>query len=67
MCGRYTISRSMQEIADRFDAYESDLDLEPNYNVAPTQMVPVVIARHNDAGQVERVLQVIKWGLIPFG
>ncbi|CAI6087093.1 SOS response-associated protein YedK [Cohnella sp. JJ-181] len=36
-------------------------NLTPNYNVAPTQTVPAIIAEDG-----ERVLAELRWGLIPF-
>ncbi len=45
MCGRFTLARSNpEEIADAFGLDEvPDLPgLEPRYNVAPTQAVPVL-------------------------
>ena len=35
--------------------------LKPRYNIAPTQMHPVVILEHD-----QRVLKLMKWGLVPF-
>jgi putative SOS response-associated peptidase YedK len=48
-------------LAERFDVTEIRLpELEPNYNVAPRADVPVIAERHG-----ERVLDVVRWGLIP--
>ena len=47
MCGRYTISSSLVEIRDLFhiDSGTSNIiNIEPRYNVAPTNFVPVVHA-----------------------
>ncbi len=63
MCGRYTLRHQPKEIAERFDADSSDeLDevAEARYNIAPTQLVPII-------RQLERrELVNCKWGLIPF-
>ena len=40
--------------------------LEPNYNVAPTNLVPVVRAQTTDGGQYVRGIERMRWGLIPF-
>ncbi|WP_037558771.1 SOS response-associated peptidase [Spirillospora albida] len=70
MCGRYATSRARQELLDEFqvqvDALEGDL--EPDFNVAPTKQVPVVLARHpKDAPEEEAVrqLRTVRWGLVP--
>jgi putative SOS response-associated peptidase YedK len=39
------------------------LNLEPSWNVAPTQMAPVV-RRHPETG--ERYLDLLQWGLLPY-
>jgi putative SOS response-associated peptidase YedK len=61
VCGRYVTVSSPSLLADRFGVTEVRLrELEPNYNVAPRAEVPVVAERHG-----ERVLDVVRWGLIP--
>jgi len=55
MCGRFTFV-DIEDIRERFNA--EPIDLKPNYNVAPTQNVPVIV----NNGQ----LAMFKWGLIPF-
>jgi putative SOS response-associated peptidase YedK len=61
VCGRYVTVSSPALLADRFDVTEiRPRELEPNYNVAPRAEVPVVAERHG-----ERVLDVVRWGLIP--
>jgi len=63
MCGRYATSRSSAELSALFDAVdETDEALAADYNVAPTDRVPVV--RVSD--RVDRpVLSVARWGLVP--
>ncbi|QFG25084.1 SOS response-associated peptidase [Actinomadura sp. WMMB 499] len=71
MCGRYATSRARQELLDEFrvqvDAVEGDL--EPDYNVAPTKQVPVVLDRvPKDAPEESapaRQLRTVRWGLVP--
>ena len=55
MCGRFTFI-DIEDIRERFNA--DPIDLKPNYNVAPTQDVPVILPNHQ--------LAVFRWGLIPF-
>ena len=61
MCGRYTLGAPDDDLADLFELSQVP-DLEPRYNIAPTQPVPVV--RVGEAGQV-RELALVRWGLIP--
>jgi putative SOS response-associated peptidase YedK len=76
MCGRYASTRGRQELADFFgvDGDEAD-ELEPDFNVAPTKPVPVILTRRSagDAASEEltrsrdlRELHVARWGLVPF-
>jgi putative SOS response-associated peptidase YedK len=63
MCGRYASTKSSADLATLFDALdETDGDLVPDYNVAPTD--PVGIVRHSTR-TTERVLTVARWGLVP--
>jgi putative SOS response-associated peptidase YedK len=61
VCGRYVTVSSPTLLAERFDVTElRPQELEPNYNVAPRADVPVIAERHG-----ERVLDVLRWGLVP--
>lgn len=60
MCGRYSIT-SPPEAMRRLFGYEENPNLQPRYNVAPTQVAPVV--RLNAHGL--RELALLRWGLIP--
>ena len=67
MCGRYVSVASTADLSVEFDVEEvEDDDLEPNYNVAPTDPVRA-IARRAPYGQDEprRVLKTFRWGLVP--
>lgn len=59
MCGRYSITITSQQIAEIFDVPQPDFSTEPRYNVAPTQVVPIVV------GSAERRLAQGRWGLVP--
>jgi putative SOS response-associated peptidase YedK len=59
MCGRYTLKTDGTTIACQFALAEVP-QLAPRYNIAPTQEVPVV-RRHDE----EKVLDMMRWGLIP--
>jgi putative SOS response-associated peptidase YedK len=63
MCGRYTQTAAFDELALRFGitVEETGLeDLPPRYNVAPSQSVPIVVARNGD-----RRIVMAKWGFHP--
>ncbi len=61
MCGRYATTRSGVDLAALFDALdETGGALVPDYNVAPTDPVPVVLMA--SAG---RAVRVARWGLVP--
>lgn len=61
MCGRYTITVTIEELMARFWAEDATASCHrPRYNVAPMQMVPAVI--HD--GMRNRI-GMLKWGLVP--
>lgn len=69
MCGRYVSVSSPTLLAERFDVDEirlPDDGLEPSYNVAPRADVPVIAERRGEPGTHERVLDVVRWGLVPY-
>lgn len=73
MCGRYVSVRSNEDLTDEFDAVDATDDewTAPNYNVAPTDPVRVVVDRPlrdengTPAKQPTRQLRVASWGLVP--
>jgi len=65
MCGRSSLSKTEKELEERFDAgfYSEDLVRYkplPNYNVAPSHILPVIL--NND----KRHFSPVRWGFIPF-
>jgi len=62
MCGRYRLSRRKQIIEEHFETQPWDDDWSPRYNIAPTQVIPV-IRQHSK--EPVRQLSSFKWGLIP--
>lgn len=65
MCGRSSLTKTEKELEERFQAdfYSEDLERYnplPNFNVAPTQMHPVITQ------QEPKVIHLYRWGLIPF-
>ncbi len=61
MCGRFTLATPPQIVAEFFEL-RAVPDLQPRYNIAPTQGVPAVVVTLNEP---ERRLQLFRWGLIP--
>ena len=59
MCGRFAISH-IPGFFSRFMIHDSKIEIEPRYNIAPTQDVPVVIS-----GSENKVV-MMRWGLVPF-
>jgi putative SOS response-associated peptidase YedK len=63
MCGRYATTRSAADLSALFDADDDTAGgLAPDYNVAPTDPVPIV--RHSRSAGA-RILTVATWGLVP--
>jgi putative SOS response-associated peptidase YedK len=73
MCGRYVSVRSDADLVAEFDAVDatSGETVEPDYNVAPTKPVRIVVnrplrdAEGNREPSPTRQLRVVSWGLVP--
>ncbi|MEO6885154.1 MAG: SOS response-associated peptidase [Jatrophihabitantaceae bacterium] len=73
MCGRYVSVRSDEDVLAEFDAIQAAAEdaVEPDYNVAPTKAVRVIVnrpLRDEDGvalGPPTRQLRVVSWGLVP--
>ncbi|MDR0847538.1 MAG: SOS response-associated peptidase [Propionibacteriaceae bacterium] len=67
MCGRFVVARANSELLPLFDIDEAGDDLPvPSYNIAPTQMISVVVDSGKD-GVPHRRLAAARWGLVaPF-
>jgi putative SOS response-associated peptidase YedK len=67
MCGRYATTQTSASLNDAFGARMADsfVELEPDYNLAPTKLAPLVIAREAPEGPPARELITAKWGLVP--
>ncbi len=59
MCGRFTNKMTWREIHDLYDITNEDYrpNLRPNYNIAPTHIVPVIRPGANG-----RELALMRWG-----
>lgn len=65
MCGRSSLTKTEKELEERFQATFYTEDLErynplPNFNVAPTHVMPVI------TNQDPYHFRPMRWGLIPF-
>ncbi|MBA4302264.1 Putative SOS response-associated peptidase YedK [Algoriphagus alkaliphilus] len=58
MCGRYSLSKSKIELEERFQA-DMVVDFTPRYNIAPTQLVPVITS------DSPRGFSFFYWGITP--
>lgn len=59
MCGRYSLT-DFETLKDYFVAFDSPEELQPRYNIAPSQEVLAV------RNTPEQVVKYLRWGLIPF-
>src|ERR1044071_6586893 len=68
MCGRFVSVSSPQLLVERFGVEETAVETrEPDYNVTPRAMVPIVRERpprKDDDGPTRRVLSMVRWGLV---
>ncbi|MDQ0971851.1 putative SOS response-associated peptidase YedK [Neobacillus niacini] len=62
MCGRFTLTATVDQLIDRFDIefFLQEEEYNPSYNVAPSQSVLAVI---NDGARNK--MGFLRWGLIP--
>jgi putative SOS response-associated peptidase YedK len=60
MCGRFTRAGSVDDILQAFEIVEVACDLDPSYNIAPTQPIAVI----QEEGGARRLV-TLRWGLIP--
>ncbi|MFD3514235.1 SOS response-associated peptidase [Streptomyces sp. NPDC058657] len=70
MCGRFATSRGAEDLAGLFEVQKWDPaeSFVPDWNVAPTKSVPVILERPvKDAADPRPVRQLrsLRWGLVP--
>lgn len=61
MCGRFAFYSPTEAAAALFGV-EAAVDIEPRYNIAPTQDIAAI----RNAGDGQRELVMLRWGLVPF-
>ena len=61
MCGRKTLTKGKMEIIEELSIqiWDDSFDHQPNYNVAPTQTMPILIYDE------QRIVKPMRWGLVP--
>ncbi|MEN7550917.1 SOS response-associated peptidase [Rapidithrix thailandica] len=59
MCGRFSVSKKQEDIESRFGIQFNPEKLQPRWNAAPSQLLPVVTGNAPQRGQVFR------WGFVP--
>lgn len=59
MCGRFTIMLQLDELREQLALGELPVELVPNPNITPGQLIPVVVDSH------KRNVELYKWGLVP--
>jgi putative SOS response-associated peptidase YedK len=66
VCGRYAAAKDTATLVDEFQV-EAVIEgaPEPNFNVAPTNQVAVVVDRPVEQGVIQRQLRTARWGLVP--
>ena len=62
MCGRFTLKATPEALYQLFPSLFDNLELQPQYNVAPTQQILAVRLR---PGTTELEAVRLRWGLVP--
>ena len=60
MCGRFTLTKDKDEIAERFEIHIDPAMFSKTYNAAPSQTVPMTTNTEPEQASFH------KWGLIPY-
>ncbi len=59
MCGRYTLNKTADDVAKRFNIAARPKDFQENYNVTPSQIMPVITETEDG----KRHLEQMQWGI----
>src|SRR6266436_7364810 len=62
MCGRFVLKAPFSELVRLYNV-TNNVNLEPRYNIPPTEDIAVV---RPDAGGSGRRLDMLRWGLVPY-
>lgn len=63
MCGRFALYHDSATLSQHLPVDAIETDLQPRYNIAPTQGVAAVLSLPERPGPA---LDVLQWGLVPF-
>ena len=64
MCGRYAIGKLQWWILqETFKLQQAAANLEPRWNIAPTQLAPIIRQRTDE--ELGNELAMARWGLVP--
>jgi len=61
MCGRFAIFTALESLKEYFPIDQAVCEVQENYNVAPTQEIPVIVQKDD-----KNILDKYHWGLVPF-
>lgn len=65
MCGRFLLATPVDAIVELFGIDRVlSAPVQPRYNIAPMQMVPIIRSVSEDAGRM-REFTLVRWGLVP--
>lgn len=62
MCGRFTLTAKVEELAKLFGAGSYPSEFVPSYNIAPSESIAVILEEPEDG---ERSIELLQWGLVP--
>jgi putative SOS response-associated peptidase YedK len=66
MCGRFAMSKETDELITEFVAQGGDFrDWRPNWNIKPTNTIPVLLDSAKGEAEVVRRLEPARWSLTP--
>lgn len=72
VCGRFVVKTDPAQLAEKIDAINEATAAAasgagaPNYNVAPTDTIAAVVARHSEPDdEPARRVRLMRWGLVP--
>ena len=62
MCGRFTLTDSIESIIFSFKLQNSINFINPRYNIFPSEKIPVILKKDG-----LNSIEIMRWGLKPFG
>jgi len=65
VCGRFAFYSPSEATAALFGVAQS-IEVEPRYNIAPTQYIAAIRDGEGDGDEQQREIVMLRWGLVPF-